>query len=431
MGFKHSVLLDADKCKGCTHCLRRCPTEAIRVREGRALIDDTSCIDCGECIRVCPYKAKKAVTDRLGDLDGSKHLIALPAPSLFGQVQNLEDGDYVLQGLLDMGFDDVFEVSKAAELITEQTRRFMKDPRAVYPLISSACPVIVRLIALRFPSLSRHVVPVMPPIELAGLMAREEALKKHPHLRDEDIRTVFISPCPAKNSWIKNLEEGQPRQYVDYVISMSEVYFPLIEAMDPHKIPQRISESGMVGMGWAVSGGEGSALMNDRYLAADGIENVIRVLDSIENGNISGVDFIELLACAGGCVGGVLTVEDPYIAKGRLQTLRRYMPVTRNHLPPGTGPVPEECLTVRADAFRSVSALNESRRESIRMMMEIERILQELPSLDCGSCGAPTCRAFAEDVVLGRTDINECIFRMRERLKQLMEEHSRPEEPGV
>ena len=338
MGFKHSVLLDADKCKGCTHCLRRCPTEAIRVREGRALIDDTSCIDCGECIRVCPYKAKKAVTDRLGDLDGSKHLIALPAPSLFGQVQNLEDGDYVLQGLLDMGFDDVFEVSKAAELITEQTRRFMKDPRAVYPLISSACPVIVRLIALRFPSLSRHVVPVMPPIELAGLMAREEALKKHPQLRDEDIRTVFISPCPAKNSWIKNLEEGQPRQYVDYVISMSEVYFPLIEAMDPHKIPQRISESGMVGMGWAVSGGEGSALMNDRYLAADGIENVIRVLDSIENGNISGVDFIELLACAGGCVGGVLTVEDPYIAKGRLQTLRRYMPVTRNHLPPGTGP---------------------------------------------------------------------------------------------
>lgn len=163
MGFKHSVLLDADKCKGCTHCLRRCPTEAIRVREGRALIDDISCIDCGECIRVCPYKAKKAVTDRLGDLDGSKHLIALPAPSLFGQVQNLEDGDYVLQGLLDMGFDDVFEVSKAAELITEQTRRFMKDPRAVYPLISSACPVIVRLIALRFPSLSRHVVPVMPP----------------------------------------------------------------------------------------------------------------------------------------------------------------------------------------------------------------------------------------------------------------------------
>ena len=77
MGFKHSVLLDADKCKGCTHCLRRCPTEAIRVREGRALIDDTSCIDCGECIRVCPYKAKKAVTDRLGDLDGSKQSYAV------------------------------------------------------------------------------------------------------------------------------------------------------------------------------------------------------------------------------------------------------------------------------------------------------------------------------------------------------------------
>lgn len=54
----HSVTLDKDKCKGCTACLKRCPTEAIRIRDGKAKIIKERCIDCGECIKVCPYHAK-------------------------------------------------------------------------------------------------------------------------------------------------------------------------------------------------------------------------------------------------------------------------------------------------------------------------------------------------------------------------------------
>ena len=71
MEYKHSVSLDLDKCKGCTHCLRRCPTEAIRIRDGHAVINAIQCIDCGECIRVCPYKAKRAICDSLEDLQHS------------------------------------------------------------------------------------------------------------------------------------------------------------------------------------------------------------------------------------------------------------------------------------------------------------------------------------------------------------------------
>ena len=56
--YEHSVYLDADKCNGCTTCLKHCPTEAIRIRDGKAVINQERCIDCGECIRVCPYKAK-------------------------------------------------------------------------------------------------------------------------------------------------------------------------------------------------------------------------------------------------------------------------------------------------------------------------------------------------------------------------------------
>jgi hypothetical protein len=211
---------------------------------------------------------------------------------------------------------------------------------------------------------------------------------------------------------------------VDYVVAISEVYFKLLNAIKPKGTPKITSESGMIGLGWASSGGEGSALMNDRYLAADGIENVIRVLDSIEMGSFPSVEFAELDACSGGCVGGVLTVENPYIAQVRLQTLRRYMPVSLNHVPRETGEdeVPEDIMTVKPATFANVSALNADRFQSIRMMADIEHIHEHLPALDCGSCGAPSCRAFAEDVVKGDADISECIVYMREQLKNLMSE---------
>ena len=146
MGYLHSVSLDADKCIGCTNCIKRCPTEAIRVKDGKAFILQHRCIDCGECIRICPHNAKKAVSDKFADLPRDKYNIALPAPSLYGQFAHLEEVDYVLAGLLDLGFDEVYEVARAAEIVSDYTRRYMKKTGISFPVISSACPVITRLI---------------------------------------------------------------------------------------------------------------------------------------------------------------------------------------------------------------------------------------------------------------------------------------------
>ena len=115
--FYHSVTLNQGMCVGCTNCIKRCPTEAIRVRGGKAVIASERCIDCGECIRVCPHHAKKAVIDSLEVLKDYEYTIALPAPSFMAQFNNLEDVDIVLSALLAFGFDDVFEVAKAAEII--------------------------------------------------------------------------------------------------------------------------------------------------------------------------------------------------------------------------------------------------------------------------------------------------------------------------
>ena len=164
ISYEHSVLLDGNKCTGCTTCLRYCPTEAIRIKNGHAVIDAERCIDCGECIRHCPHKAKRAVVGKISDMDKFKWKIALPAPTLYGQFEGLDDVDYVLNGLLKIGFDDVYEVAKAAEMVSAYTRLYLKLDGVMKPAISSACPVIMRLISLRFPSLADHVIHMLPPM---------------------------------------------------------------------------------------------------------------------------------------------------------------------------------------------------------------------------------------------------------------------------
>lgn len=408
--YEHSVLLDEKKCSGCTTCIRHCPTEAIRIKEGRAVINPDRCIDCGECIRQCPHKAKKAVSDKLSQLDGFKWKIALPAPTLYGQFDNLDDVDYVLNGLLKIGFDDVYEVSKAAEMVSAYTRIYLQTEGIKKPVISSACPVVLRLIALRFPSLEEHVIHMLPPMEIAAKLARQKALDDHPEFSPEDIGICFISPCPAKVSYVKN-GFGDYKSNVDAVVSISDVYFLLINAMSKEDNLQSLSQSGRIGIGWARSGGEATALFNEYYLAADGIENVIRVLDQVESGNIPPLEFIELNACIGGCVGGVLTMQNPFIAKARLQSLRKYMPVSQNNIPIGVNYIPESFLFEDMPEYDPISRLGSNIAESMRMMADIQKFKSTLPGIDCGSCGAPTCRAFAEDVIKKTACPEDCRLR--------------------
>lgn len=405
--YEHSVYLDEKKCSGCTACLKHCPTEAIRIRGGHASIDPDRCIDCGECIRVCPHNAKKAVCEKLSAMDKFKWKIALPAPSLYGQFDNLEDVDYVLDGLIKIGFDNVFEVSAAAELVSAYTRLYLKTEGVKKPAISSACPVVIRLIGLRFPSLTDNIIHMLPPMEIAAMLARKKAKREHPELTDEEIGVCFISPCPAKVSYVKNGFAGYKSQ-VDTVVSINDIYFQLIAKMQPKADIKSLSNSGMIGIGWASTGGEATAIFNESYLAADGIENVIRVLDQVENGNIPPLEFIELNACSGGCVGGVMTMQNPFIAKARLQTLRRYLPVSQNFLSKEESYIPESYIFNEIPTYHPISRLSDSMAESMRMMADIQKLRDTLPGIDCGACGAPNCRAFAEDTVRNRSCGAKC-----------------------
>ena len=418
-GYKHSVTLDISKCKGCTNCIKRCPTEAIRVRDGHAIIKEEKCIDCGECIRVCPYQAKKATFDKFEDFANYKFKIALPAPALYGQFEDLDDVDYILTALLECGFDAVVEVSRAAEIITEYTRKYMKRQGLEYPVISSACPAIVRLIALRFPYLVDNLLPLIPPIEYAAMLAREETLKEHPELTDDDICVLFVSPCPAKISYVKN-PLGVGKSAVTGALAINDFYFKIRAKRKEITNPKQISRTGIIGLNWAGTGGEATSLLSEKYLAADGIENCIHVLDEIENGTIHNLEFVELNACNGGCVGGTLNVENPYIAKARLRSLRKYLPISRNRVEQGAE-LPE-CVVM--DDFENIlhniraSTLSDDRMTAIAKMSEVESIYKSLPHLDCGSCGAPNCHALAEDIIKGEAVESDCLIKLRDTVSK-------------
>lgn len=414
--YFHSVVLEEDKCCGCTNCIKRCPTEAIRVRDGKAHIITERCIDCGECIRVCPHHAKKARSDSIEEIEKFKYKIAIPAPALFGQFNNMDDIDIVLNGLLKLGFDSVYEVSRGAELVSQATRQLIRENKLKHPIISSACPAVVRLIKQRFPDLCENVMPMKAPMEVSAMLAKKYAMEET-GLPMEDIGAFFITPCPAKVTEINRPMDVNKRSYCDGAIAISKIYPKLTSAMDKLTNIEPLANSGVIGVGWATSGGESAAMLGDRYLAADGIENVIRVLEELEDERIRNVDFIELNACTGGCVGGVLTVENPYVAQARIHTLRKYLPVSQNHLKDG---VPDKMMWYKPLEYdENVLSLDKNINKAMEMMEQIEKIEASLPGLDCGSCGAPSCHAMAEDIVKGSAKETECIFKLREQIQQV------------
>lgn len=422
--FYTSVRLDPDLCKGCINCIKRCPTEAIRVRNGKAVITKEFCIDCGECIRICPHHAKLATYDSLDVLSNYEYTVALPAPSLYAQFNNLDDINIVLTALKKMGFDDVYEVSGAAELVSEMSRKYVAERKEQWPIISTACPSVVRLIRVRFPNLIEHLLPICAPVDLAATIARKKAMEAT-GLPKEKIGIIFISPCPAKVT-AKYLPLGTEKSEIDAVLAIKEVYPKLLpymkECIDQ---VEELAIAGKIGISWGSTGGEAGGLLTDNYLAADGIENVIRVLEDIEDQKFTNLEFIELNACNGGCVGGVLTVENPFVAKVKLKRLRKYMPVACTRL--SNRPI-QEAYWTKGVEYEPVFTLGQDMRESIYMVRKVQELLSKFPGLDCGSCGAPTCRALAEDIVRGVAREKDCIHILREYIHKLSDEISKLDE---
>lgn len=397
----HTVTLDASKCIGCSSCIKRCPTEAIRMRDGKASIIYDKCIACGECVRICKSQAKIPSYDKLEIIHNYKYKIALVPPSFYGQFNNMANINYLLTALKKIGFDFVFEVGAGAELVSQLTQKLVASGKLKKPVISTACPAVLELINERFENLKPHLLPILPPVDVAAKLARERALTHH-GVAEDDVGVFFISPCPAKVYALKS-KQMVSKRYVDGVLSVAEVYMALLPAITKLSESKNLSEMGVLGLQWASSGGEAAGAMCEKYLAADGIESVVDILERLENGTLADVEFVELNACIGGCVGGVLNVENPFVAKARIRQLRKKFPSVGSTLQEVDKPM--EFFLVERPLEDDDQSLDKDRQIAFEKLMEIQRLYQTLPQLDCGLCGAPSCRAFCEDVVMGRVPL--------------------------
>ncbi len=408
---EHSVIIENDKCVGCTTCIKACPNESIRVRNRKARILDQRCIDCGVCINTCPHGAIRSIHQGLEVLKKYKYTVALPDQALFGQFTKVRDPNVVLTALLKLGFDDVCEPAASAELIAQFAIEDKKNGSAKNgPTISSCCPTILRLIRMRFSDLIPQVVDTIIPIEHAAIKARERAQAKT-GLKPEEIGIIAIVPCPSQITESKH-PETMTTTVIDDCIPIVDIYAPLESAIKKVDKPLDLCRSGKRGLTHGYSGGEAAARKAYNFLAVDEIQNCIKMLEEIENGNIPEADYIELNACTCGCVGGSLCVGNPFNAKLRIKKMLGDLPeyycaydLSKENR--------EQIYATRKLEYLPAFLLDEDRSTAFEKMAKIHEIRKKLPGMDCGSCGAPSCNAFAEDIVQHKAQLSGCAFHKR------------------
>lgn len=409
--YWHSVILEKDYCNGCTHCLDRCPTQAIRVVDGKARIIESRCIDCGECLKVCPYHAKGAQVSSIDALKQYKYTVALPAISFYGQFPLEYDMNSIFNGLLQLGFDEVYDVAHAAELLSVYENKMLDKAHVNKPLISTYCPVITRLIQIRFPALIDNIIKLESPMEIAARIVKKRLMDQG--YKFEEIGVFYITPCPAKITSIKN-PIGLERSYIDEAISTEEIYYKLMKIIDKIEGNTQIQCATGKGIGWGRVGGQSYSMEIEDYIAVDGIEEVIKVLESMELGKLNSLDFFEGYACINGCVGGPLNVENTFIGKNRIRKLSKAYSMTK--------PIDID-IELTPQNFEwdlqiepmPIFKLDNDFRKALEKMAKIEEITQTLPGINCGACGAPTCRVLAEDIVNGTASVESCVVLFKQK----------------
>ncbi len=417
MAFHHALKIQEEVCIGCTHCMKACPTEALRVTAGKAKLIAERCVDCGECMRVCPVNAILIEEDDFSRIFNYEYRVAL-APSVFiGQFPRNITSRKIYSGMLEDGFTHVYEVEHSTGIIKELINNYLTEKPDIRPVISSFCPAIVRLIQVRFPSLVGNILPVKAPLDLAAISFRKKFADEG--IPAERIGLFYITPCAAKIAAVKS-PVGEEKSPINGVINLNTLYnrvYSIIRREEkgycivPEK--EQLLPDEMV---WTLTGGE-ARHVHGRCLSIDGISNAIEFLEKLENGTVGNFDFLEMRACDESCAGGILSTNNRFLVSERLHNRAEQYYIDKDQ-----GKIVDnktilenreyliENASLSAIEPRSIMKLDEDMVLAMRKMKKIEKIRNFLPGIDCGACGSPTCRTLAEDVVQGRAHTSDCVF---------------------
>ena len=416
----NSVHIVHERCRHCLECLHACPTEAIRVRETGPQILAHLCVDCTSCMAVCaphaltidvltnvpeswerqspdwhPQPPAKAGTPNVTE----EAVLVVPAPLLeqFGP----DFGPGRAWGILQaMGFEQIRLDYEWEQALREAVAAYVAQASSpARPVVSPLCPAVVNLIRTRYPSLIGHIAPFLTPIEAAC----EELTAP---------LAVFVGVCPSQHTVLR---AARPLTRTD-IVSAAALGGAILSRSGASGACGRDGQNGQ-------SGHEASALPGNANRSGDfpeiaglpigifvasGMPHVVRVLDEVENGLMRDYAVLELFACPEGCFGSPVWTEDAFVARQRYERARAWYEDTARE-PSGGKRARAIRRTDRLDARGGVR-LDTNMAKAIEKLARIDTLTKRLPGRNCGVCGAPSCAAHAEDVVLGRAEIEACAY---------------------
>jgi len=368
---RNSVRSVPEKCHNCLFCVRNCPTKAIRVRNNKPEILRELCIDCTSCIKICRSGALVAL--ETGDeVKPSPDKFLVVSPQFLSQFSAKISPQRVLAALDKMGFKNVFLTEAWENALREAVYKYAEQEEKSLPVITPLCPAVVNLIELRFPTLTENIAPFLSPIE---------AVRKN--LMGLD--TLILAGCP---SHLTALLAKQLSRNVEVVIpsTLRQSVQPLVMDAEDAAAPEIAPE------------GASRIEVPAGVLEVSGIRHVINVLEKVENGRLRDVRVLELFVCDQGCFGSPLLSEEPFVARYRwgkdIGRTNEYAKAIRRDVP----------FRVRAGM-----RLDQDVSRAIVKFAEVDDLTAVLPGIDCGMCGAPTCAALAEDIVMNRAARSDCV----------------------
>lgn len=414
----HTLTVITQLCKGCTHCMKRCPTGAIRIHGGKANIDAKLCIDCGQCMVVCANKAIKVEQDSLSQLARHTYNAAIIPASFFVQFSEDTSLSDVLWALYEIGFSHLYLAETGIDILSVLP---IEDQKTNLPVISNFCPAVQRLIQIKYPLLVGNLSIIRPPAQIVAIFAKLE-LQNHA----KQLGIFYITACAAKISQFKT-EGSEEHNLFTGIINFDTLYNRvcslLSKSTEPHQgYTFSFNSYTQRALLWSLVKGQ-SANHIGRTLAVDEMHNVIEFLEILEDEEETTLEFLELDACAEGCVGGVLTVRNRFLAseqlrhwaanaateldqQGRLKILNHKKSLMQQ-------------LYLEPVEPLSVLSLDEDHSKALQKLQKVESILSILPGIDCALCGSPSCRSLAEDIAKGQASIRQCAVLKLRNAKEL------------
>jgi anti-sigma regulatory factor (Ser/Thr protein kinase)/Na+-translocating ferredoxin:NAD+ oxidoreductase RNF subunit RnfB len=396
-----SLYASADKCRDCGACLPACPTHAMRVWSGRPSVLEHLCIDCAECIAVCTSDALTVATEfsSLEDLGDREHMVLAVPPALLAGCGPEYPPAAVFGTLGELGFAEVVTVAPYEDALRQAVLA-----AGTGPLIIPSCPAVTNLIELRFPSL----VP-----SLAAYDSPWEAVQTAYAGR----RVAYVVSCPSQRSAL--LQQAEAAAADGGALPRPEFLMPewvrqaamkrlthggaVTPAAPSSQAASPQAPESQVGPSLSASPRAASPLV------VTGVRNVLAVLEQLENGLLGDVAIVEPYACEGGCFGSPLLFESHQVATRRWEQGRDALRLAAGGETALSAP--PAALRRQPFAARPGIRLDPDMSEAIQKLGRIQMIRRSFPGKDCGVCGAPTCAALAEDVVLKRAAVDLCPYR--------------------